>query len=51
MTHTGYILAAYLATALVFLVLIAWVMLDLREQRRKLRRLEESGMRRRAEGP
>jgi heme exporter protein D len=45
-THAGYILAAYLATAVVILGLIAWVALDLRTQRRKLARLEAEGRRR-----
>jgi heme exporter protein D len=49
MTHFGYILAAYLATAIVLLGMIAWVILDLREQHRRLRRLEEEGLRRRSE--
>jgi heme exporter protein D len=42
MTHAGYILAAYLATAVVLLGMIAWVALDLRSQQRRLRRLEEA---------
>ncbi len=50
MTHAGYILAAYLATAVVILGLIAWVALDLRTQRRKLARLETEG-RGRGAGP
>jgi heme exporter protein D len=49
MTHVGYILAAWLATALVLLGLVAWVALDLRTQKRKLARLEEQGLRRRSE--
>ncbi len=51
MTHAGYILAAYLATAAVLAGMIAWVALDLRAQKRKLRRLEDEGLRRRSEAP
>jgi heme exporter protein D len=51
MTHSGYILAAYLATALVLLGLIAWVALDLRAQKRKLAELADQGLRRRPEAP
>ncbi|HWT30215.1 MAG TPA: heme exporter protein CcmD [Propylenella sp.] len=51
MTHSGYILAAYLASALVLLALIAWVALDLRLQKRKLAQLEDQGLRRRPEPP
>ena len=49
MTHSGYIVAAYLASALVLLGLIAWVALDLRVQKRKLAQLDNQGMRRRPE--
>ena len=49
MTHSGYIIAAYLASALVLLGLIVWVVLDLRAQKRKLAQLEEQGLRRRPE--
>jgi heme exporter protein D len=48
MTHLGYILAAYLATAIVLLAMVLWVVLDLRAQKHKLRRLEEQGLRRRS---
>ncbi len=51
MTHSGYILAAYLATALVLLALIAWVVLDLKAQKRKLAQFEDQGLRRRPEPP
>ena len=51
MTHSLYILAAYLASALVLLALIAWVALDLRLQKRKLAQLEDQGLRRRPETP
>ncbi len=46
MTHAGYILAAYLATALVLIGMITWVAIDLREQKRRLRQLEADGRRR-----
>ena len=49
MTHSGYVIAAYLASALVLLGLIAWVALDLRLQKRKLAQIEEQGLRRRPE--
>ena len=49
LTHAGYILAAFLASALVLGGMVAWILLDLRAQRRKLRRLEEAGLRRGAE--
>jgi len=51
MTHFGYVLGAYLASATVLVGMIAWVMLDLAAQRRKLRRLEDAGLRRRSELP
>ena len=51
MTHSGYILAAYLASALVLLALIAWVALDGMAQKRKLAQLEDQGLRRRPEPP
>lgn len=49
MTHAGYILGAYLASAAVLAGMIAWVVLDLAAQKRRLRRLEEEGLRRRSE--
>ena len=49
MTHAGYILAAYLITAIVLLGLVGWVVMDLRAQRAKLNRLEAQGVRRRSE--
>ena len=51
MTHAGYILAAYLITAVVLLALVGWVALDLRAQKAKLRRLEEQGLGRRGKSP
>ena len=49
MTHIGYILAAYVIAAAVIAGMTAWVVIDLKAQRRKLRRLEAQGVRRRAE--
>ena len=49
MTHLGYILAAYTATAVVLIAMAAWVSVDLRAQKEKLRRLENEGIRRRSE--
>jgi heme exporter protein CcmD len=49
MTHLGYIIAAYLAAAIVLLGMVAGVVLDLRTQKRKLVQLEETGVRRRSE--
>ena len=51
MTHVAYILAAYLAAALILGGMVAWVVLDLSQQRRKLDRLEAEGRRRRLEVP
>lgn len=45
-THVPYIIAAYLATALVLIGMVAWVSIDLREQKRKLLQLEAEGRRR-----
>lgn len=47
MTHSGYILAAYLVTALVIGGLVAWIVLDGRAQKRKLAGLEAEGIGRR----
>ncbi len=48
--HLGFIAAAYAAAATVVLVLIAWVVLDYRAQRRALADLERRGFFRRS-GP
>ncbi len=50
MTHAGFIATAYLVTALVLVVLVAWIMVDGRTQRRRLADLEARGIRRRSEG-
>ena len=46
MTHLGYVVAAYMATAIVLGGMIGWVLLDLTAQRRKLERIEADGGRR-----
>ena len=51
MTHLGYIVAAYLAAAIVLLGMVAFVTLDLARQKRKLARLEAAGGRRRPATP
>ena len=51
MTHVGYVIAAYLLSALTLGALAAWVLADLSRQQRKLRELEEAGFRRRSEVP
>jgi len=49
--HLGFILAAYTATCLVVGVLIAWVVLDYRVQRRVLANLDAQGAGRRSAAP
>jgi heme exporter protein D len=49
MTHLGYILAAYVASAVVLLGMTVWIVGDLRAQREKLKRLEDEGRRRLSE--
>ena len=48
--HTGFILAAYLLTAVVLAGMIVWIALDARTQRRRLAELEAQGIRRRSSG-
>jgi heme exporter protein D len=50
-SHFGYILGAYVASAVVLGSLIAWVVLDVAAQKRRLRRLEDAGLRRRSDMP
>ena len=50
MTHLGYIVAAYLAAALVIGGLTLWIIMDNRAQQRKLQQLEADGVRRRSAG-
>ena len=49
MTHLGYIVSAYVATAIILLGMIGWVVSDLGAQKRRLDRLEQAGVRRRSE--
>jgi heme exporter protein D len=49
MTHLSYVVAAYLVSAVVLAAMVAWVLADLRAQRRRLDRLEKAGLRRRPE--
>ena len=48
--HTGFIVAAYLVTAVALAGLIFWVIADGRAQRRRLAELEARGVRRRSAG-
>ncbi|MBT9290879.1 heme exporter protein CcmD [Prosthecodimorpha staleyi] len=47
--HWGFIVAAYLVTAVVVLGLIVWIRADLAAQRRTLKDLEARGLRRRSD--
>jgi len=47
-SYASFILASYLAAALVIAILIGWIALDYRIQKRHLRELEESGIIRRS---
>jgi heme exporter protein D len=49
--HAGFVLAAYLAAALVMAALAAWVVLDHRTQARALAELEARGVTRRSDRP
>lgn len=46
--YAPFIVTSYLAVALVVALLIAWVVLDYRSQKRRLRDLERSGVVRRS---
>ena len=48
--HAGFILAAYLVTALVLVCLFLWVVADGRLQKRRLAELEARGIKRRSAG-
>ncbi len=48
MSHAGFIAAAYIATGLVLVALVAWVIVDGRAQRRRLAELEARGIKRRS---
>ena len=47
--HAEFIIAAYLVAAIVIVVMIAWVLIDYRAQRRQLEGLEARGVTRRSE--
>jgi heme exporter protein D len=47
-THTGFILAAYLAAAVVLTAVTLWILVDGRSLRRRLADLEARGIRRRS---
>jgi heme exporter protein D len=47
-THAGFIVAAYLVTALVLAGLVGWIVMDGRALRRRLAELEARGIRRRS---
>jgi heme exporter protein D len=49
--HAGFILAAYLTTAVVIAGLALWIVVDGRTQRRRLADLEARGIRRRSDKP
>jgi heme exporter protein D len=49
-THGGFILTAYLVTAIVLVGVFLWIVLDGRSQQRRLADLEARGVRRRSAG-
>lgn len=49
-THALFVTAAYGVAGIGIAGLVAWIFLDGRARRREMRRLEESGVRRRSEG-
>lgn len=46
--NEGYVLASYAITLIAMIVIIGWVLLDSRGRQRELKRLEETGIRRRS---
>jgi heme exporter protein D len=46
--YASFIVTSYLAAAIVVAILIGWVALDYRNQKQRLRELEESGITRRS---
>ena len=46
--YASFVVTSYLATALVVALLIAWIVNDYRNQKRRLRELEDSGVVRRS---
>jgi heme exporter protein D len=49
-THLGFIVAAYAVTAVVLVGIVAWIIVDGRNQRRRIADLEARGVRRRSSG-
>ena len=49
--HADFIVAAYAVAALVLVLMIGWVALDHRAQKRQLAKLETEGVTRRSERP
>jgi heme exporter protein D len=49
--HAGFIISAYVVTALVVALLVAWVAVDHRSQKRALADLERRGVTRRSAEP
>jgi heme exporter protein D len=46
--YASFIVTSYLAAALVVVLLVAWIAIDYRSQKRRLRELDESGITRRS---
>lgn len=46
--NEGYVLASYAITLVAMIIIIGWVLLDSRGRQRELKRLEETGIRRRS---
>ena len=46
--YASFIVTSYLAAAIVVAVLIVWIIVDYRNQKQRLRALEESGVSRRS---
>ncbi len=46
--YASFIVTSYLAAALVVVLLIGWIAIDYRNQKRRLQALEESGVTRRS---
>jgi heme exporter protein D len=47
--HAGFIAAAYIVTALALVLIVGWIWLDGRAQKRRLAELEAGGIRRRSD--
>ena len=50
MSHTAFVLASYGFAALVFAILLGWLLVDRESTMRRLAELEEAGVRRRSGG-